>query len=751
MQMTQERDLLAEAVMSLSSVCDGAHARDGSGFNGFDSPFGKQLAEIDPKYWTLNQRRALWVMVRKYKGQLANYFGINYDEIGYPQVGYVKPTAEEKAARAQEAEAKAKDTSLRRITWDGGNIIEIHFPYNAELVARVKEEIPGRRFCQAPCPITQKCARCNSKTLAKGKAWWVVPRLDAAKALTPWAQRNSFTIEERLAFKLQSIVSDAEVLKEQSKASSSDFEVKGLAKAPYSFQRAGIEYAIKAKRTFIADEMGLGKTIQSLGAVEALNAYPCLVVTPASLKYNWKDEIIGSPLKAPALPHRKAFVIDHKKHGLGECRDMCSRRLRLDGSFSSCDKCDFREADFVIINYDILSDGWDATNKKGIKFTPIIEQIIKKGIKSIIIDESHYIKNEKAQRTCALIEIAKQTGAEIRYALSGTPLLNGPVELPSQLDFLDRLQEFGGRWKFLQKYCGAKQGRWGWDFKGCTNAGELNERMRSTCYIRRLKKDVLKELPDKIRSTVEVEIDNRNEYDLAERELVKWIRQKALEDKEYRSTIAHLPEEEQDALLRARANDKAAKAARAEAVVKLAALKQVAAKGLLSSAKEWIDNFLDTGEKLVVFATHKAILSELQKLYPQAARIVAEDSPEVRQKNVARFQAEDSCNIIIGAQGTSANNSPAGVGHTLTASSNTLTIELGWNNALHDQCEDRCHRIGQKDTVNAWYLIGRNTIYEDLYELIQAKREVFTAVADGEDAKSQAIVGELLKRMEEKP
>jgi SNF2 family DNA or RNA helicase len=248
-----------------------------------------------------------------------------------------------------------------------------------------------------------------------------------------------------------------------------------------------------------------------------------------------------------------------------------------------------------------------------------------------------------------------------------------------------------------------------------------------------------------------VEIDNWDEYRRAERELIKWVHERALEDKRMRATLEEMygDTEMLEQKMHEHAIDKAKKAMRAEEVVRLAALKQIAAAGILSSAKEWIDNFLESGEKLVVFATHKAILAKLQEMYPNAAKILSSQDGEERQANVRRFQEDPSCKLIIGAQGTSANNSPAGVGHTLTAASNCLTIELGWNNALHDQCEDRCHRIGQKDTVNAWYMRGINTIYMKLYDLIQDKRAIFHAVVDGEEAGSASVVSELMNYYKE--
>ena len=493
-----------------------------------------------------------------------------------------------------------------------------------------------------------------------------------------------------------------------------------------------------------------GKTIQAIGAAHVLNAFPLAIICPASLKYNWQRE-----MKA-CLPDKKVFVVNSRKWGAEE--HTCLAKMGAKGAFQMnmfgtpppCRTCQFEEADVIIINYDILADGWDMQGQKSVKLTPAAEAIRKRKPLMQIADESMYIKSDKAQRTLAAHYLVE--GTRYRIALTGTPVLNSPIDLVAQLKWLGRLEEFGGWWKFVNRYAGAVKRRFGWEFKRATHAQELNSRMRASFYVRRLKADVIKELPSKQRVVLDVDIDNRQEYEKAQRDLVGWVREKAHADRKYRESIADLDFEEQERLLHAYANDRAQKAKRAEAVVKLSALKQITAKGKLSAAKEWIDNFLETGNKLVVFATHKEILEKLQEMYPTAARIVAEDSAEVRDNNVQTFQGDPCCKLLIGAQGTSANNSPAGVGHTLTAASHCLCLELGWNNALHDQCEDRLHRIGQKDSVTAYRMLGVDTIDQELDELIENKRQMCQEVADGlaDEIVGEAVVNELLRRIEEK-
>lgn len=931
--------------------------------------------------------------------------------------------------------------SPKRIEVVDGYLAVVYFPYNSQLVEELKC-VPG------------------AKWHAQHKQWEVPIRVDSIGPLISFAERHRLAIPSDLRSKAGELHAEASFRSTASRAASSDYKVEGLAREPYPFQHAGVEYLVRAERALLCDDMGLGKTIQALAMAHVLNAFPFLIICPASLKYNWAREI-----RTCLPPGRKVFVVDNRKQGaedhtcLAKMGAKGAYQMNMFGTPPPCRTCQFEEADVVIINYDILADGWDMQGQKSVKLTPAAEAIRLRKFKLHVADEIHYCfvgdtlvetefgrvsikelvekelplrvwscnslnnaielqriekfhtyplyasllkvkhthgqfictadhkiytdagrkeastlregdclrslqskgfcassesflrlqlrryisdakyepnpsreaptdcisnepsksreeapgcyaahdriqsyvsrrmseegfslpeggwastankrwqwasssnaccftetavpdsairtsnlyqgdprgsrlypyllqgrlgtsenaigdrsrrlfaqyvkgerkgreekprlatsrvesieifqpgcngedgdsgsgyqnvycltvannhnffangvlvancKNDKAQRSIAAHYLVE--GVKYRLGLTGTPVLNTPIDLVSPLKWLGRLDEFGGWWKYVNRYCGAVKGRFGWEFKRATHAKELNDRLRASCYVRRLKSDVLKELPPKVRVILDVDIDNTAEYEKAQRELITWVKEKAYADRKYRESIADLDFEEQERLLHAYAADKAQKAKRAEAVVKLSALKQITAKGKLSAAKEWIDNFLETGNKLVVFATHKEILEKLQEMYPTAARIVAEDSAQVRDNNVQTFQGDPSCKMLIGAQGTSANNSPAGVGHTLTAASHCLCLELGWNNALHDQCEDRLHRIGQKDSVTAYRMLGVNTIDQELDELIENKRQMCQEVADGlaDEIVEEKIVNELLKRIEEK-
>lgn len=580
----------------------------------------------------------------------------------------------------------------------------IRFPFTEERKDAVKYGVPGAYFDR------------------KQKVW-LAPigqeQIDVLRAL-------KFRVSPQAIEEIPRQIERARNLVEASKAEDAQLDLPGFGKQPFPFQRAGIRYALDRKRVIIGDEMGLGKTIQGLGTIYAADAFPALIVTPASLKYNWEDEAL---LCMPG----KVVVVANKDTG----------QLLL------------QMADIVITNYEQLIDGkcaFEDATKKDVRLSPLGEKLMKHcKFKAVILDEAHYIKNAKAARTMAIQKIADAISTlEYRLLLTGTPMLNTPAEFMSLLKFLHRLEEFGGFWHFMTYYCGLKKTKFGMQAKGSDHGNELNEKLRASCYVRRKKKDVMKELPDKLRASYAVDITNRTEYERVKKDLLNWVKERVLKDKAFIESIANLPEYERELKIKERQADKEQKAQRAEKIVRFTALKRVAAEGKIKAAKDWIANFLESGEKLVVFATSKHILEQLQSWYPKAAMILSSMVPQERQLNVKRFQNDPTCKLIIGAMGTSAANSPAGVGHTLTAASNVLFLELGWNPALHDQCEDRCHRTTQKDNVTCHYLLAKNTIESHLAKVIEEKRAISAQVVDGDEAVVEnGILDEVIELMME--
>ncbi len=304
------------------------------------------------------------------------------------------------------------------------------------------------------------------------------------------------------------------------------------------------------------------------------------------------------------------------------------------------------------------------------------------------------------------------------------------MELLPQLDLLGRLRELGGYGRFITTYA-----------RG-VDLDRLHRQLRATCFVRRRKHEVLTQLPAKQRSVVPVELDNRREYAQAEADVVAFLRERAALEQRFLASLEGLGPEERARRVRARQDDAAERALRAEPLVRLTALKRLAALGKLRAAVDWIRAFLESDEKLVVFAHHREVLDGLVAAFPDATHVLGRDEIADRQAAVERFQADAACGLMLCSQ------QAGGFGLTLTAASNVAFLELGWNPAVHDQAEDRCHRIGQSRQVSVWYLLAAGTVDEPIAELIEHKRAVVAAAADGETmAERASVLGDLVETL----
>ncbi len=442
----------------------------------------------------------------------------------------------------------------------------------------------------------------------------------------------------------------------------------------HPFQRAGVRYALERRRTFIADEQGLGKTVQALATLEADDAFPAAVICPASMKLVWKRE------SEHWLPNRSVAVLDG----------------RLDATWGE----EAEAAEIVVLNYDIL----EAHSEK----------LAERGLRALVLDESHYVKNPRAQRTKAALELVERLDDDaLRLALTGTPILNRAEELVAQLRVLGRLAEFGSGARLTRR------------FRSAGSDDRLHWNLRARCYVRRTKKQVLPQLPAKRHDTVPVLLSNEHEYRLAERDVIAWLQSLPLD----LSTI----------------DAKVAAALRSEQLVRLNNLRQLAARGKLPTALAWIADFLESGEPLVVFAEHIAMQKAVIGRFPGAAQILGADSSVKRQQAVDAFQSEDGPQLIV------CSLKAASQGITLTRASNVAFLELDWTPARHDQAEDRLHRIGQDSAVTAWYLLAPDTIDESMAELLERKRSLINAVTDGQVRDEERMVDAVVRDLRSRP
>jgi len=445
----------------------------------------------------------------------------------------------------------------------------------------------------------------------------------------------------------------------------------------YPFQYVGVQFAqLAGGRCLIGDDMGIGKTIQALAYI-ALNQdkLPALVVCPANVKYNWAKEVKAW------LPNLSVNVIEGRSKG------------------------GIEPADIHICNYDIMKGR--------------LPQLLTHGFNIVVCDESHYLKNAKTQRTAATLEIAEES--ESVLCLSGTAITNRPIEFFTTLNLL-RPNEFNSSYQFGQSYCDAHHNGWAWDYSGSSNSAELHERTRDFC-IRRLKSEVLTELPDKQRTlhTVKPSKQQLSHYNGVHQ---AWLDEWAGYREAYSVPAGFV-------------------------LNMLTDLRHECGKMKAASAVDYIMEYRNiTGKQIVVFAHHKDVLKAvydgLQSLdnTPKTAGITGEVPAEERQRRVEAFQAGQVdvllCSTVAAKEGL-----------TLTAADTVLFVEREWVPAWEEQAEDRVYRIGQdSDSVQAVYLTVAGTIDEKFNAVIEAKRAVVKAVLDGGDADERmGIASALIEAM----
>lgn len=452
----------------------------------------------------------------------------------------------------------------------------------------------------------------------------------------------------------------------------------GLKINPYPYQLQGIARGLELKRFMNCDEPGLGKTIQSIATINIAGAFPCLVICPSSLKINWEREW-------SKFTNKKAMVLSDK------VRDTWPFFWQT-GMYQ-----------VFIVNYESLkkyfvqrikkSEGWRLSD---VEFRNTIELF-----KSVIIDESHRCKSASTQQAKFCKGIC--SGKEYVIELTGTPVVNRPKDLIPQLAILNRLDDFGGYKHFVSRYCAGQS--------EASNLKELNFMLWDKSMFRREKSLVLTDLPDKIRQVNTCEITNRKEYQDAERDLITYLqRYKDADD------------------------EKIQRALRGEVLFKINALRNITARGKVRDVVEFVKDFRENGQKIILFCSLHEVVDQLKHHFPTAVSVTGRDSQDEKQRAVDSFQNNPKTDIII------CSIKAAGVGLTLTASSNVAFVEFPWTYADCCQCEDRAHRIGQKSSVTCYYFLGRQTIDSKVYNIIQTKKKIANSVTGNSDDIEENIV-----------
>ena len=559
------------------------------------------------------------------------------------------------------------------------SVILVKFSNTEELGLRVV-------FPYSPEDVNRVKTLSGRKFNVKGKYWTCYLSEENVKMLEGW----NFEMQDKIYDYLvpQEIHIDS--------LDDSGIQIPGLKRELYPYQKKGVSFIETRKgRALIADEMGLGKTAQALAWLQLHKEHtPVIIVVPASLKLNWEREA-HMWMENPNV----SILNGTTPHAI--------------------------TTDIAIINYDILAS-----------WLPVI---LEWKPKVMISDEIHYVKNNKAQRTKAAKKLAKHVPYFI--GLSGTPIVNRPFEFYNAINMVDK-SIFPDFWTYVRRYCNAKNNGFGWDFSGADHMEELHEKLSTSIMIRRKKIDVLTDLPPKTRSFVPIELSNRLEYNRAKNDFIAFVERNIdteiskLQKELFEKYGTNLIDEEKIAEMKA---EKIGRISNAQVLVEIEGLKQLAVRGKMNSVIDWITDFLESGEKLVLFAVHKFVIEQvMQKFKGIAVKIDGSVSGENRQVAVDKFQNDPSIKLFVG------NIKAAGVGLTLTSAANVAFIELPWTPGDLEQAIDRCHRIGQKDAVNAHFLLAENTIEEEIADLLDNKRKVLEAVLDGQKVDQSSLIGDLI-------
>jgi len=446
------------------------------------------------------------------------------------------------------------------------------------------------------------------------------------------------------------------------------------------FQREGIQYAIsRGGRVLIADDMGLGKTIQALGLASYYRAaWPFLVVAPSSMRYSWESAILRW---LPSLTAQDITTVATGKDFIGS------------GSV-------------VIISYDLLS-------KKS-------SELMKKKFNLVIMDESHCIKNDKSVRTKAAEPLMR--GSRYLILLTGTPALSRPMELYSQISaLLPKLFKYSRDFGF--RYCNGQLKKIGmreiYDFSGSSNMEELSLLLVESCMIRRLKSDVLQQLPSKQRCMVVLDPTKVD------------VTNKTIMEKELAAQRTNVTGMEKRGLLLEWYS--------ATAQCKMAAV------------QDYVRDLVTGDAKFLLFCHHQVMMAGLAEVLESTKtgfiRIDGSTPSELRKTYVDRFQTSPSCQVAL-LSITAANS-----GITLTAASLVVFAEIYWNPGILTQAEDRAHRIGQTDSVTVQYLVAKGTADDQLWPMIQKKLDVLNQAGltkdNFQDSESKVLMDKAQKTIED--
>ena len=457
----------------------------------------------------------------------------------------------------------------------------------------------------------------------------------------------------------------------------------------YQHQEEGIKFLLSRKTSILADDMGLGKSIQSIIAAIESDVKKVLVICPSSVKINWKREI-----------------------GV-----FCDDIAIVDGN-------KWKTAKFTIINYDILKnfhtldDG--KKKKEGEPAKKLNRHIAEANFDLIIVDEAHYLKNNKSIRGEIVMELATKHDIDKIWLLTGTPVANRPMDFFNLLKIIK--SPTAQNWKyFATRYCEGRkmfrtlkngQKKQIWLTDGASNLDELANKTKNH-LLRRLKTEVL-DMPDKVIIPMyhELSATGWNEYDRLWDEYLE--KRKELKK---RGTV------QRD-------------------LVELILLRKFIAMEAIPETIELAENALEMDKKVIIFTSFTDELNALAQHFGKLCVIHnGPMSDKEKQRSVDAFQNNDKIKVFIG------NIKSAGVGITLTKANTVIFNSFDWVPSSNEQCEDRAYRIGQNDNVNVYYQLFENTISTRMWHTLRSKKDIISTIIGDkqEDEITDAMIDKIME------
>jgi SWI/SNF-related matrix-associated actin-dependent regulator 1 of chromatin subfamily A len=588
-----------------------------------------------------------------------------------------------------------------------------------------------------------------------------VEKADWVRSIREYAMGNviNFMVDNGIPFTFQNVPEEdinklrqeyldrqkrlAEILKlkaEQLNVENEDYSF--LRQQPYNYQKQAVKFfEINEGKAILGDQPGVGKTLSAI-SYAVKHQYKTLVICPSSLKLNWRKEIDDFTNEKAFVykyaPKKRSKDVAYKKeeslfHVINyESLDSYIKieyKHKCKGKMVKAAGNGMTECGCEIINLNkTQTECPQCKNKKTFKSTFNSLQYFEDGFGEylnpedydlIVIDESHRIKEKKTGWTQVIVRAFRDVIPR-KILISGTAIKSRPSEFFTSLNFINK-DDWNNQHEFGVKYCAGYDTGFGWDYSGVSNLEQLFTRI-STSFLRRLKKDVLKDLPPKTYTNVPIE----------------------LTDAEYR--------EYEQILKSFKKEDKDGKSTEESYLAKIAKLKLFTGRCKLKRAVEYIQDIIDGGEKVVIMSDLQELAEEVHKLFPKISVLhTGSMSENDKFESYQNFQKNKDIKIFSGMIMAS------GVGISLTEASRLIFLGFGWTPGDMEQAEDRIHRASTThDNIQIITLYCAGTTDEDIMELLEEKSAVVQKVLDNNISKKniknadESIFKSLMNRIKEK-